>query len=145
MIAFIASVWSISGDSVPLRAAWRRLVLAAIVLRAAWRRLFLAAIVLYLSPSSGGSLVTAVYKLRLRVESENSLRWFVPTVDLSHIEPTIGTVLITVRCANDLGMGRKEARVRSEYAAFAMKPAIPRVNAHQKMVRINSRIALPTR
>ncbi len=31
--------------------------------------------------------MTAVYKLRLRVESENSLRWFVPTVDLSPTSP----------------------------------------------------------
>ena len=40
-IESIPSVWSISGDSFPLRAAWRRLILATIV-RAAWRRLFLA-------------------------------------------------------------------------------------------------------
>ena len=62
--------------------------------------------------------------------------------------------LIIVRCAHNPGIGKKEARVHSEYAAFAMKPAIPRANAHRKVsayatrattVHISSEITLATK
>jgi hypothetical protein len=57
------------------------------------------------------------------------------TVGLSHItQVNCAKLLYAVRAT---GIGRKEARVRSECAAFAMKLAIPhsipRANAHQKM------------
>jgi hypothetical protein len=35
---------------------------------------------------------------------------------------------ITVRCARNLGIASKEARVRTECATHAVKPAIPRAN-----------------
>ena len=62
--------------------------------------------------------------------------------------------LVIVRCAHNPGIGKKEARVHSEYAAFAMKPAIPRANAHRKVsayatrattVHISSEITLATK
>ena len=77
-----------------------------------------------------------------------------PTVDLTRTEPTRRIVRNTVRCAHNPGIGKKEARVHSEYAAFAMKPAIPRANAHRKVsayatrattVHISSEIALATK
>ncbi len=52
------------------------------------------------------------------------------TVDLTRTEPAALRARIIVRYARNPGIVRKEAHVHSEYAARAIKSAIPRVNAH---------------
>jgi hypothetical protein len=49
-------------------------------------------------------------------------------VDLNRTEPETQGAKITVRCARNLDIARKEARVRTECAVHAVKPAIPRAN-----------------
>ena len=49
-------------------------------------------------------------------------------MDLTRTERATLGAKITVRCARNLGIARKEARVRTECATHAVKPAIPRVN-----------------
>jgi rRNA-processing protein FCF1 len=50
-------------------------------------------------------------------------------VDLNRIIQEAQRAKVTVRCARNLGIASKEARVRTECAAHAVKPAIPRANA----------------
>ena len=49
-------------------------------------------------------------------------------MDLNRTEPVTHAARTTVRCARNLGIARKEARVRTECAIHAVKPAIPRAN-----------------
>ena len=50
-------------------------------------------------------------------------------MDLKRIEPATQGAQIIVRCARNQGIASKEARVRTECATHAVKPAIPRANA----------------
>ena len=50
------------------------------------------------------------------------------TVDLNRTIQVTQRAKITVRYARNLGIARKEARVRTECATHAVKPAIPRAN-----------------
>jgi hypothetical protein len=50
-------------------------------------------------------------------------------VDLNRTIQVTQRAKITVRYARNLGIARKEARVRTECATHAVKPAIPRANA----------------
>ena len=52
-----------------------------------------------------------------------------PTVDLNRTEQATLVARAIVRCARNLGIASKEARVRTECATHAVKPAIPRANA----------------
>ena len=49
-------------------------------------------------------------------------------MDLNRTIQATQRAKITVRCARNLGIARKEARVRTECAIHAVKPAIPRAN-----------------
>ena len=49
-------------------------------------------------------------------------------MDLTRTKPVARRAKVTVRCARNLGIARKEARVRTECATHAVKPAIPRAN-----------------
>ena len=52
-------------------------------------------------------------------------------MDLTRTKPVARRAKVTVRCARNLGIARKEARVRTECATHAVKPAIPRANVIQ--------------
>ena len=49
-------------------------------------------------------------------------------MDLNRIIQEAQRAKVTVRCARNLGIASKEARVRTECATHAVKPAIPRAN-----------------
>ncbi len=66
-------------------------------------------------------------------------RWFALTVDLNLTEQATQRARNTVRCARNLGTARKEARVRTECATHAVKPAIPRANVHPKLSAYSTR------
>ena len=50
-------------------------------------------------------------------------------MDLNRTEQATLVARAIVRCARNLGIASKEARVRTEFATHAVKPAIPRANA----------------
>jgi hypothetical protein len=63
------------------------------------------------------------------------------TADLIRIEPTRKTARTFERCARNLGIARRAARVRIECAAHAVRPAILRANAHPKLSAYATRAA----
>ncbi len=60
-------------------------------------------------------------------------------MDLNLTEQATQRARNTVRCARNLGTARKEARVRTECATHAVKPAIPRANVHPKLSAYSTR------
>jgi hypothetical protein len=60
---------------------------------------------------------------------------------LTRIEPSRKTARTFERCARNLGIAKRAARVRIECVAHAVRPAILRANAHPKLSAYATRAA----
>ncbi len=80
---------------------------------------------------------------RNRIIIGSHARWFALTADLKRTEQATQRAKFPVRYAHNLNLGiaRRAARVHTECAAHAVRPAFPRANVRPKLSAYSSRAA----